>query len=95
MNPPPGGVSRANLRVDWFLLAAALAAFSTGLVLLLGFHVGHGTTASAPFGPVDVARASPARHPWIDVHHLSSLLSLGLLVHHVGRRRRSLVRRRN
>lgn len=159
--------------VNWLFLAAALAVFSTGLVLLLGFHVGHGATASAafgigrltwlnvhrltsvltaitgvvhawqhrralvrvlagavragtrsggaervmyaaflvavgsglvawllldgsfaPLGPVEIARASPARHPWIDAHHLSSLLSLGLLVRHVVRRRRGLIRRR-
>lgn len=162
-----------NLLLDWVLLAAALATFSTGLVLLLCLHAGDGASAAAAlgvdrliwvnvhrlsaalalagvtthvalhwrafrsrlanviarrtkrpvdseavlyatfliaaftgfvawlalegstplFGPAVIGPASGARHPWIDTHHLSSLVSLALIVHHVGHRWRLMVRR--
>jgi hypothetical protein len=161
-----------NLLLDWILLVTALVTFSTGLVLLLCFHVGDrafaisalgqsklfwlnlhrflavivtiGTVThvglhwrafrsiltnvftrrrrpinselimyivfftamltglvawlvlegSSPIlGPAVIGFASSTRHPWIDTHHISSLISLGLIVHHVGHRWRFMVRR--
>jgi hypothetical protein len=171
-----GGVMRrreANVLLDWVLLAAGLLAYSTGLVLLLRFHVGDGAFAastlglgklvwlnlhrfsaaavalgvlvhvglhwrafrakltdvvrrrtkrpihselvmyvaffvaasaglvawlvlegSSPvFGPALIGRASGIRHPCIDTHHVSSLVSLVLVAHHVGHRWRLMARR--
>jgi hypothetical protein len=162
-----------NLLLDWSLLVAALATFSTGLVLLLCLHAGHGAFATSALGqsklvwlnlhrfsaavtalgvvthvglhwrafrakltnvvtrrtkrpinselvmyvaffvaaftglvawlvlegaspilgPAVIGRANSTRHPWIDTHHISSLMSLVLIVHHIGHRWRLMVRR--
>jgi hypothetical protein len=163
----------SNLLLNWTLLAAAFTSFSTGLVLLVRFHMGDGAFSTSALGvgrlawlnvhrlsgafaavavaahvalhwrtfrkiltsaatlerrrlvkseplmygaffisvwtglvawlvvkgsppicgPVILAHASAARHAWIDAHHLSSLVSLPLVVHHVGHRWRSMARR--
>jgi hypothetical protein len=162
-----------NRLVDWVLLVAAFATFSTGLVLLLGLHVGRGASAASALGqgkllwlnlhrfsaaatvlgvvthvalhgraflarlttvvrrttkrrigsepvmyaaflvaavtglvawlfvegsspvlgPAVIGRANAARHPWIDTHHVASLVSLVFVVHHVGHRLRFMVGR--
>jgi hypothetical protein len=162
-----------NLLLDWILFVASLVTFSTGLVLLLRFHMGDGAFSisalgqsrlfwfnlhrlsavivatgalthvalhwrafrsrltniaakrtrrpinselimytafliaaltglvawlvlqgSSPlFGPALIGRASNARHPWIDIHYISSLVSLLLIVYHVGLRWGFMVRR--
>jgi hypothetical protein len=166
---------RLNVLLDWLLLVAGLVAFSTGLVLLVRFHMGHGAFSttelglgklvwlnlhrlaaavlaaavvthvalhwrafrkmitnvitrgmkkrvhseplmygafflaaltglvawlvlegSSPlFGPAIVGRACSTRHPWIDTHHLSSLVAMVLVVHHAGHRWRLMVGRRH
>ena len=155
-----------NLLLDWILFVASVVTFSTGLVLLIRFHMGEGAFAvsglgqsklfwlnlhrlsaavvaaaavthvglhwrafrsrltnivakrtkrpinselimytvfliaaltglvawlvlegSSPlFGPAVIGRASGARHPCIDTHHISSLVALLLIVHHVEHR---------
>jgi hypothetical protein len=155
-----------NLLLDWALFVASFVTFSTGLVLLIWFHMGNGAFAiaalghsklfwlnlhrlsaavvatvtvthvglhwrafrsrltnivtnrtrrpinselimyiaffiaaltglvawsvmegSSPlFGPAIIGRTGSSRHPWIDTHHISSLVSLLLIVNHVGHR---------
>jgi hypothetical protein len=43
------------------------------------------------FGSAVIGLLSQARHRWIDIHHLSSLVSLVLIVHHVGHRLKFMV----
>lgn len=165
---------RLNLVLDWLLVASGFVAFSTGLVLLVRFHMGDGAFAttglglgrlvwlnlhrfaatlltvgvathvalhwrafsrtilnaiagstkkrihsepvmygaftvaalagfvawlildgSSPVsGPAIIGRASGARHPWIDAHHLSSLVTVVLVVHHTSHRWRLMTARR-
>lgn len=61
-------------------------AFFTGVVLLFCFHMGEGAFATSALG-LD-------RLIWLNVHHVTSLVLLGLVVHHVAHRWRFMVRRR-
>ena len=61
----------------------------TGLV---AWWVLEGT--SPLFGPVLIGRANSVRHPWVDTHHLTSIVLFVFIVHHVGHRFRFMIRRR-
>jgi len=63
------------------LYAAFAASALTGLV---AWFVLDGS--SPLLGPAVIGLASHGRHAWIDTHHVSSLVSLLLVVHHVGHR---------
>lgn len=83
-------VRRPTRRFDAELLlyAAFLVAAATGLAAWLLVD------GSSPlFGPAVLGRATGVRHPWLDVHHVSSLVCLALVVHHLGHRWRFMVRR--
>ncbi len=76
--------------------------FDVELVLYLVFGVAAVTglaawlivEGSSPLlGPAVAGVASGGRHRWIDVHHVSSLVSLALVVHHVGHRWRGMLGR--
>ena len=43
------------------------------------------------FGPAVIEPMSHIRHHWIDIHHISSLVSLILIVHHIGHRSKFMV----
>ncbi len=63
-----------KLLVNWTVLFAALITFSSGLVLLLKFHMGHGAFAASAFG-VD-------KLVWLNVHRLAAIpLVAGILTH--------------
>ena len=65
---------KLNLLLDWGLLAAALVVFPTGLVILLGFHVGQGASAAAAFGIGKLV--------WLNTHRLSAILfTAGVTAH--------------
>jgi hypothetical protein len=77
-------VTRRTKRIissELIMYAAFLVAAVSGLV---AWFVLEGS--SPLFGPAFTGRASGARHPWIDTHHIGSFVSLGLIVHHVGHR---------
>ncbi len=80
--------TRRPINSELIMYTAFLIAALTGLVAWLVLE------GSSPlFGPAVIGRASNTRHPWIDTHHISSLASLLLIVHHVGHRWRFMVRR--
>jgi hypothetical protein len=67
---------RVNLRllVDSVLLGAALLTFASGLVLLLAFHVDHGTARSSALGL--------GRLAWLNLHRIPALVvAAGLMLH--------------
>ena len=78
---------RKILDPEPILYAAFFLAAASGLIAWLLIKGSVPMLGPALSGPV-----SGARHPWIDVHHISSLLSLALAVHHLGHRRRFFFR---
>ena len=82
----PGPKARRIGAEPLLYLVFAVAAV-TGLVAWLVVE-----GSSPVLGPAILGRAGEARHPWIDVHHLTSLVALGLVAHHVWHRLRSLTR---
>ncbi len=68
-----------------------LAFFVLVLTAFVAWFVLDGT--SPLFGPATIGPLSSTRHPWIETHHSTSLVSLMLVVHHVGHRWRLMVRR--
>ena len=80
--------ARRPINSELIMYAAFSVAVFTGLVawwVLAG--------SSPLFGPAVIGRAGSTRHSWIDTHHISALVSLMLVAHHVGHRRRFLFRR--
>ncbi len=55
-----------NLLLDWTLLVGALATFTTGLVLLVGLHMGRGAFAASALGVGKLV--------WLNIHRLSAVL---------------------
>lgn len=64
-----------KLLVDLLLLGAFALAFTAGLVLFFGFHVGEGSLRSSGLGL--------ARITWLDLHRLSALAAIALTALHV------------
>ena len=64
-----------NLLLDWLLLVAALVAFSTGLVLLVRFHMGHGAFATSALGLGKLL--------WLNVHRFAAAIFAATAVTHV------------
>jgi hypothetical protein len=73
--------SRASL----VLLVAATAAFATGLVMLTCFHMDDGMFRAESLGL--------SRRAWLDLHRLSTLASLAVLVFHLALNWKALVGR--
>ncbi|MEW6264470.1 MAG: DUF4405 domain-containing protein [Thermodesulfobacteriota bacterium] len=65
-----------NLLLDWILFVAALMTFSTGLVLLLCFHMGHGALTISALGQSKLF--------WFNLHRLSAAVMTTGAVTHVG-----------
>ena len=63
-----------NLLINWLILAAAFVAFSTGIVLLVRFHMGHGAFAKSALGMDKLV--------WLNVHRFSALIVGGGVVAH-------------
>jgi hypothetical protein len=60
-------------------------------VLVTGLAAWFFVTGSPPlWGPVALGPIPGHRHPWIDVHNLTALVSLFLAINHVRRRWRAL-----
>jgi hypothetical protein len=76
---------RRRINSELIMYMAFFVTVSTGLV---AWWVLPGS--SPLFGPAVIGGASSTRHPWIDAHHISSLVSLVLIVHHIGHRWRFL-----
>lgn len=64
----------ANYRVDLAALGAAAAVFSTGLVLLLRFHMGDGSLRGSSLGL--------SRLVWVNLHRVSGCLAFAALAAH-------------
>lgn len=80
--------TRRRVDSELVMYTAFLIAALTGLAAWLVVE------GSSPlFGPAVIGRAHSTRHPWIDTHHISSLVLLALVVHHGGHRWRFMVRR--
>jgi hypothetical protein len=80
--------TRRPINSELIMYTAFLIAALTGLVAWLVLE------GSSPlFGPAVIDRASGVRHPWIDTHHISSLVALLFIVSHVGHRWRLMVSR--
>ena len=80
---------RRRLDLEPILYAACFVSALTGLA---AWFILDGS--SPLFGPALVGPLSHARHHWIDAHHLTSLLALTLVAHHVGHRMHGMIRRR-
>jgi hypothetical protein len=80
--------AKRPINSELIMYAAFFVAAFTGLVAWW-FLAG----SSPLFGPAVIGRISSTRHPWIDTHHISSLVSLMLIAHHIGHRWRFLFRR--
>ena len=66
--------ARSRLVVDMGLIAGAVLAFASGLVLLLAFHIGHGCFRPEALGL--------SRLVWQNLHRLGAVLGLaGMFVH--------------
>jgi hypothetical protein len=82
--------TKKRIHSEPLMYGAFSVAALTGLVAWLVLE-----GSSPPFGPAIIGRASDTRHPWIDTHHVSSLVAMVLVVHHVGHRWRLMVGRRH
>ena len=60
--------ARSRLVVDMGLIAGAVLAFASGLVLLLAFHIGHGCFRPEALGL--------SRLVWQNLHRLGAVLGL-------------------
>jgi len=80
--------TRRRDRPELLLYLVFLIAVSTGFA---AWWIVEGS--SPLLGPAILGRASASRHPWVDTHHVSSLVALALVAHHIGHRRRFLVPR--
>jgi hypothetical protein len=79
--------TKKRIRSEPLMYGAFFIAAVTGLVAWLALE------GSSPlFGPALIGRASGTRHPWVDAHHITSLMALLLVAHHV-RHRFRLMRR--
>jgi len=67
---------RLSFFVDWLLLFAGFVTFSSGLVLLICFHMGHGAWATTALGV--------SRLVWTNLHRITAILMLAGVVTHVG-----------
>lgn len=71
--------------ISWALLLSSLLVFVTGLVLLLGFHVGQGRFRAELLGL--------SRLTWLNLHRLPSVLVLLCLAAHLALHWRTLTAR--
>ena len=65
---------RHRLLVSWILLAAATAAFASGLVLLVAYHMHHATRPTV---------LGLGRGPWLWLHRIAALGTLAGAAAHV------------
>jgi hypothetical protein len=79
------GRARLNIGIDRAALAAAAAVFATGLVLLLGFHVGPASVRAEGLGL--------SRLAWVDAHRLSAVATLLTVGAHLALHRRVIAAR--
>lgn len=75
------GPARKRAAVEVVLYASFSIVVLTGFVVWI--LVGQSTP---PVGPVVLAKLTPERHRWVDVHNLVGLLALGMAVRHMVRR---------
>jgi hypothetical protein len=76
---------RLRLLVDSVLLVGAFVTFASGLVLLLGLHVGDGTARASALGL--------GRLAWLNLHRLPALTTLLALGLHIALDRRAFATR--
>lgn len=74
-----------RLLVELVLLGTSLLTLATGLVLLLGFHVGQGAWATSALGL--------SRLAWLDLHRFGALAAGVALVWHLVQRKKGLLAR--